>query len=93
MKTLSYGLTIFTTTILGLGSVYLTPILGLFIFCWQCGTKETNVWLFWPMAYLLALGLCFLFSKLPDKYGGKNFKLAAVTLLALMVGLSFAISI
>lgn len=80
MKILSHTATILSSIIFWLGSVYLTVILGWLIFCWQCGTKETNQWLFWPLVYLIALGGAYLFSKLPAKYGGEKFGLAAITM-------------
>lgn len=83
MKILSYSLTIITAIAIWLASLYATVILGWLIFCWQCGTKEINVWLFWPLVYFIALVGAYLFSKLPRKYGGKNLGLAAGTMLTL----------
>jgi len=75
MKILAYLLTIIASVIIWLASLYATVILGWLIFCWQCGTKEINLWLFWPLVYLIALGFAYLFAKLPSKFGGKNIAL------------------
>lgn len=77
---LSYLFTIITSVAIWLSSLYLTVILGWLIFCWQCGSNETNVWLFWPLVYLIAFGGAYLFSKLPTKYGGEKYGLAAITM-------------
>ncbi|SEQ46514.1 hypothetical protein [Neolewinella agarilytica] len=93
MNFLPYCLTTLSTIIFGLVAAYFMPVFGWLIFCWQCGTKETNQWLFWPMAFLLALGPCYLFSKLPGKFGGENLKLSAGVLLVLMIGLSLVVTL
>lgn len=78
MKILSYLLTIIASVIIWLASLYATVGLGELI-CWQCGPEQSErIWMFWPLAYLIALGGAYLFAKLPGKFGGKNVGLAAV---------------
>jgi len=84
MKILSSFLTIFSSTVIWFGSLFATVVVGWLVFCWQCGAEESgSTWLFWPLVYLIALGAAYLFSKLPDKFGGDNWGLAAITMLIL----------
>jgi hypothetical protein len=84
MKILASLLTIITSAIIWLASLYATVVLGWLGICWQCGPETADrIWLFWPLVYLIALGGAYLFSKLPEKYGGRNILLAGVVFVLL----------
>jgi len=81
-KFFAHALTIFTAFLTFLVALYTTILLGWLILCWPCGATESGTeWLFWPLAALLSLGVVYLFSRLPGKFGGGNLPLAIGTVL------------